>query len=302
MADAIPTEMTRRTTGDVTRAILRGLFDVMLANEPGTRAGLDPTPLHDFRVALRRTRSAISRLPGVLPQDVRERFGAEFKWLGAVTSPTRDYDVFLELLPAYESALGSQLGEDADLSEFGDRLQPRRNAEQSAMVEQLNSARYAELKDTWQSFLDGDPADWNAGSGAPDARRPAKDVASQEIWRSFERSMERASAIGDESPDEDFHELRKDLKKLRYLLEFFRDLYPQEELDESIAALKAIQDVLGEINDLAVQQQVVRELTPGHRLQPYLEARLRQQRDAFPAAFAEFGSEAVGERFRQLFG
>jgi CHAD domain-containing protein len=297
MADTIPAETNRRTAGDVTRDILRGLFDVMLANEAGTREGPDPTFLHDFRVALRRIRSAISRLPGVLPLDVRERFGGEFKWLGAVTSPTRDYDVFLELLPAYESALGLEPGGEADLTEFGTRLRLRRDEEHAAMVEQLNSARYAELKEAWEGFLDSDPAGWQA----PDASRPALDVASQEIWRSYEGSLERAVAIGEESPDEDFHELRKDLKKLRYLLEFFRELYPLEEIDGSIAALKTLQDVLGEINDLAVQQQIVRELGSGQRLLPYLEARLRQQRDSFPAAFEEFGSEAVDRRIRELF-
>lgn len=303
MADAIPTETTRRTAGDVTRDILRGLFDVMLANEQGTRARLDPTPLHAFRVALRRTRSAISRLPGVLPKHVCDRFGAEFKWLGAVTSATRDYDVFLELLPTYEAALSRDAtSEIPDYSDLGQQLQPRRDAEQVAMVEQLDSARYAELKTDWKSFLRGDPADWSAGSDAPDAPRPAKDVASQEIWRSFESSMDRASAIGDQSPDEDFHELRKDLKKLRYLLEFFREFFPQEEIDESIAALKTLQDILGEINDLAVQQLIVRELAPDQGLLPFLEARLRKQRESFPAAFAEVGSEGVRERFRALFG
>ena len=240
MADATPTETTRRTAGEATRDILRGLFDVMRANEQGTRQGLDSTPLHDFRVALRRTRSAISRLPGVLPQDVRDHFGTEFKWLGAVTSPTRDYDVFLELRPAYELEMGSAPGEEADLSEFGTRLQQRRDEEQSAMVREFDSERYAELKEAWQSFLDADPAAWDA----PDASHPATDVASNEIWRSYESSLERAVAIGDASPDEDFHELRKDLKKLRYLLEFFRDLYPLDEIDGSIAALKMIQDVL----------------------------------------------------------
>ena len=281
---------TQTTASEATRVILRGLYDAMMANEEGTREGEDPTFLHDFRVALRRKRSAIARLSGVLPQDVRDRFGAEFKWLGAVTSPTRDYDVFLELLPTYEL-------EEADLIEFETRLRQRRNQEQSAMVRELESERYAELKQAWEDFLDGDPVAWDA----PDASRPVKNVASEEIWRSYQGSLERAAAIGDESPDEEFHELRKDLKKLRYLMEFFRDLYPQEEIDASIAALKTIQDVLGEINDLAVQQQIVRELAPDLGLLPFLEARLRQQREAFPGPFAEFGSGDVDLRFRRLF-
>jgi len=50
------------------------------------------------------------------------------------------------------------------------------------------------------------------------------------------------------------HRLRIDGKKLRYLLEFFRAVFPAETVDPAIASLKRLQDNLGEFNDLQVQQ------------------------------------------------
>ncbi|MCK7497847.1 MAG: CHAD domain-containing protein [Comamonadaceae bacterium] len=57
------------------------------------------------------------------------------------------------------------------------------------------------------------------------------------------------------SPDHDLHRLRITGKKLRYLVEFFRDLYPAAEIDLLIKAMKGIQDFLGEYQDCTVQQE-----------------------------------------------
>ncbi|MCB1797819.1 MAG: CHAD domain-containing protein, partial [Gammaproteobacteria bacterium] len=57
---------------------------------------------------------------------------------------------------------------------------------------------------------------------------------------------------------EDMHALRKDCKKLRYLIEFFRGLYPQPALKGIIRALKDLLDNLGEFQDLEVQADTLR--------------------------------------------
>ena len=64
--------------------------------------------------------------------------------------------------------------------------------------------------------------------------------------------------IDDDSPDEALHRLRIDAKKLRYLLEFFRALYPPKEIGAVVGALKSLQDNLGDFNDLSVQQGAMR--------------------------------------------
>ncbi|MDH3871676.1 MAG: CHAD domain-containing protein, partial [Gammaproteobacteria bacterium] len=77
------------------KLILHRLLDIMLKNEAGTRVGTDTEFLHDFRVAIRRTRSALTQIKAVFTKRIVERYKAEFAWLGRQTSPSRDLDVYL---------------------------------------------------------------------------------------------------------------------------------------------------------------------------------------------------------------
>jgi CHAD domain-containing protein len=69
----------------------------------------------------------------------------------------------------------------------------------------------------------------------------------------FRRVLKEGRAIGDDSPHEALHELRKSCKKLRYLIEFFQSLYPEKELKPLLKALRRLLDNLGEFQDLEVQ-------------------------------------------------
>jgi len=75
--------------------VLTALFDTLTANVNGTVRDIDTEFLHDLRVAVRRTRSALKLTGDVLPGDMAARFRPEFKWLGDLTTPTRDLDVYL---------------------------------------------------------------------------------------------------------------------------------------------------------------------------------------------------------------
>ena len=44
--------------------------------------------------ALRRSRSVLANAAGVLPDDVRTRFGTELRWLAGSTGRARDLDVY----------------------------------------------------------------------------------------------------------------------------------------------------------------------------------------------------------------
>ena len=66
-----------------------------MANEPGVRANLDTEFLHDFRVAIRRTRSLLRQIRHVIPLDVGRYFSTGFSWVGRLTGPLRDLDVLI---------------------------------------------------------------------------------------------------------------------------------------------------------------------------------------------------------------
>lgn len=236
-------------TDEATLVIYRGLFATMQANEAGTRARTDPEFLHEYRVALRRTRAGLARLKGVFPERTIDRFKREFKWLGGVTGPVRDMDVQLLEIPSYEEDL------DADAREHLDPLKrwvaDEGNRAQAQLVKAFASARYTRLMTAWAQFLD---KPLPTRTQQPDARRPVTEVARERIWKLHNRIVKRGLAIDDDTPAESVHDLRLDAKKLRYLMEFFRRLFPTKQIKTQIAALKQLQEVLGRFNDFEVQQ------------------------------------------------
>ncbi len=235
-----------------TRAILLGLLDTLDANVDGARQALDPEFLHDLRVATRRTRSALSQIKGVLPSAVVDDFKLRFAWLQQVTGPVRDLDVSLLDFPQRKAALPPPLRDDLDPLRHW--LEWHHSAEQKALSEVLDSARFKALLRDWRTFLEA-----RAGNGAEHATTPVKVVADKRIRRMLKRVRKEGRAINPASPPEDLHELRKSCKKLRYLMEFFQSLYPTHEIKVLIKQTKVLLDNLGGFQDLAVQADHLRE-------------------------------------------
>ncbi len=293
-----------------TKSILLHLLDAIEANEAGTRTDLDSEFLHDFRVAIRRTRSALSQIKGVFPQRVLERFQPEFAWLGQVTGPTRDMDVYLLKFAEYRASLPASL-QDA-LEPLHRFLRAHQKTEQQALAKALDSARYRKLKD-WRAFLESPVP---KRSSLPNATRPTIEVASERIWRVYRRVLKEGQAIGPQTPAEALHELRKTCKKLRYLMEFFQGLYPATHLRKLIKALKMFQENLGDFQDFEVQvvtlkrfsQQMMEEgEVPAETLMAMgiliegLGKRQHRAREAFAARFTKFALAENRRLFKALF-
>lgn len=105
--------------------------------------------------------------------------------------------------------------------------------------------------------------DGAAGSDAaagPDAALPVGDVAGRRIAKVYRRMVKMGAAIDDDTPAEALHELRKQGKELRYLLEFFSSLYPSAVVKPMVSSLKELQDVLGRFQDREVQADLLRSL------------------------------------------
>ncbi|MGD0937407.1 MAG: CHAD domain-containing protein, partial [Streptosporangiaceae bacterium] len=92
----VDAELTAQMPASVAVAtVLLRLLDTLELNLDGVLRDIDTEFLHDLRVSVRRTRSAIKLLGGVLPDGLAGPYAAEFKWLGELTTPTRDLDVHL---------------------------------------------------------------------------------------------------------------------------------------------------------------------------------------------------------------
>jgi CHAD domain-containing protein len=298
--------------GEALRRILLELLETMECNLEGMRTALDSEFLHDFRVAVRRTRSAFSQVKGVLPAKVLNRFRPGFKWLGQITGPTRDLDVYLLKLPAYRNSLPQVMQES--LQPLHDFLARHQKQEQRKLARSLSTVRFRRLLDDWRSFLEADwmPHDWPAK-----ADQPIGPLANKQIWKSYRRVMRAGAAIREDSPPEVLHELRIRCKKLRYLMEFFISLYPQKEIRTQIKALKSLQDNLGDFHDLEVQAEALRRFgsemqterrnLPGETLMVIgmlidaLQRHQQAERRKFVKCFARFARPGNQRLCREMF-
>lgn len=294
------------------KAILRQLLASLQANEEGVRTCLDTEFLHDFRVAVRRARSALTQIKGVFPPETIAGLRSDLGWLGEQTNLARDLDVYLLGFDSYLASLPAALRPHLDpLRDYLSRRQQQAYAELARLLE---SADYRRAVQAWRTFVE-DPSP--STPTAPEALTPVSSLASKRIWRVYRRVMKQGGAITRNSPAEPLHELRITCKKLRYLMEFFVSLYPTKPARKMIKALKAFQDNLGEFHDLQVQQESLRKFTTEmleeqdlssetkqamEHLVSGLKKRQARVRKDFRERFHAFSRASVVTQFRDLFG
>jgi CHAD domain-containing protein len=260
--------------------IMLRLLDTIEANLPGVLRDIDTEFLHDLRVSVRRTRSALKLFGDVLtvpaggkargtrltPADLG-RFAADFKWVGDLTTPTRDLDV--HLLDFEETARALRAAKPDDLEPFRVYLEQRRIKEFRALARGLRSARFTKLTREWRAALTKvRDSSGNARTGATvrsgqaigRAGETAGTLAAERTRRAFTKVAKRGAAITPASPHESLHDLRKRCKELRYALEFFAPLYDPAAYGKVVGDLKRLQDCLGQFQDTEVQIYEIRTL------------------------------------------
>lgn len=236
------------------REVFGAYLGVIRAHREGTRRALDPEFLHDFRVAVRRTRALLRGVKAALAPATYDRFREEFRWLARQTSRARDLDVYL-----------------LDFDDFAARLAP---ADRPALdpvrrwLEQETAREHARLADT----LAGDRVDtilddWAAaieseafGREPAEGDRTAGAFAARVVDRAHRRVLRDGRAITAASPDEALHDLRKRAKALRYLIDGFRGAFDRKTVKKQIRHLKDLQDNLGRHQDRAVQVETLRHI------------------------------------------
>jgi CHAD domain-containing protein len=280
------------------RRVLANLAATIEHNLPGTIEDIDVEFLHELRVAVRRSRSVLAQGKGVLPADIRDRYRRDFGWLGEVTGPARDLDVYVLGWADYVSPLA--LDDPTSLDRVLTELEDRRKAAHNELARALRSDRFGEVLDSWRLWL-ADP-DVEAETDAPIGPVIAKRIA-----KAQDKVLTDGRSITPASPPERLHDLRKDTKKLRYLLECFGSLFPTKARKAFVGQLKALQDNLGEHQDAEVHLAQLRDLAHDlharatvdtdallamGRLSDHLDRRRARERADFVKRFAAYDTKA----------
>lgn len=250
--------------------ILLRLLDIIDANVGGVLRDIDTEFLHDLRVSVRRTRSALKLFGDVLglPREDLAFFTAEFGWVGDVTTPTRDLDVHLLDFAQMASALAA--AKPDDLEPFRGYLDQRRRKEFRALTRALRSPRFNAVTQAWRAKITAiEQGHGAAGVAADRSGKPVKaapesgsvgTLAAERTRVSFVKVARKGGAITPDSPPESLHDLRKRCKELRYSLEFFAPLHDPAGYGKVVGDLKRLQDCLGEFQDTEVQIGEIRAL------------------------------------------
>jgi CHAD domain-containing protein len=310
MGVMIPLVAAQLPTETALRRICLDQLHAIEQHRPGARLGRDPEALHDLRVAVRRTRCVLAEFRNVLPAEAGGHFRNEFRWVGEISGPVRDLDVYLEHLPDYYALLAGDAV--ADLAPFRRFLLRHRWIERRRLVRRLDSRRFEGLLIDWKAFLTvNDGVVWPVAAG-----QAVGEMARRRIWKRYRALVREGAAIAADTPDQALHRLRISGKKLRYLLEFFRPLYPTAELDTLIKAMKGLQDFLGAYQDCTVQQLRLRELAGQmaveggvpvataaalENLIEILQQRRKRLRRRFAECFAVFSHGRARRGFVRLF-
>jgi len=115
--------------------ILEQLLQTIRQNQKGIQLDIDSEFLHDFRVAIRRTRVVLNQIKEVLPPDITGTYRQEFAILGRLTNRLRDLDVYLLKQDSYRTMLPEPLWPGLDL--IFRTFAAERRSELNRVVQQL---------------------------------------------------------------------------------------------------------------------------------------------------------------------
>lgn len=309
-AETFPALAPEARADAATKRILRHLLAVLEHNQAVFLRGGDGEALHDLRVAVRRTRCALSQIKLVFPAPRVRRFATGFAALGRASSAARDLEVYVRSFGDQAQALPEPLRQA--LAPIQALLAQRHEQELHNLRAYLQSAAHRRLLADWRAFLDAPVPN---RSRLAHAAQPVASIAGRRIWKTYRKVVAEGRAIDAHSPPQALHELRKACKKLRYLLEFFHSLYPARQHQRLVRALKTLQDELGAYQDCQVQAATLLQLA-GQSAPPGADAvtfmamgalfqRLEDQaglaRCRSLRRYGEFAAAKVRHRFAALF-
>lgn len=291
-----------RSMRDVLAGVMSQYRAQLIVAEAGVVDDRDIEPLHQFRVAIRRTRALVRKFGDCLDRRALTRFQSDFAWLAKAAGRQRDLDVLLEQLDG--ERMPRLAGEPA--AALRAEIAERRRRARRALLRVLTSARYRQLKVDWFHFLDE-----QRNSGA--APVPAREFAAVSLRSGWDDLCRRAGRVGPGSRFRRLHALRKDGKELRYALEAFTEVFGEEAIAELARPLRRLQDDLGDLCDRHVQVQMLGEMLRGHessdaaaptvialrQWRRALRAQLRSARQQVVKRCRKFGRKRNRRRFRK---
>lgn len=254
---AAPLKLSRRMNVEQAfEAVARSCIDQIQANVDGVARFHDAESLHQMRIGLRRLDAALTLFGDAVwvPSDIERETG----WLMNQLGPVRDWDVLMEsTLPRVSSAVS----QPESLAGVHKALQQKAVVLHRQAGGAVASDRFSQLIANLDSWIG--QRGWRQGL-APKARMRLKahvgQFASGLLDKENGRLLKRGSKLKGAGVRAR-HRVRIAAKRARYATEFFAALYPEKQVRPYVRALSTLQDYLGWLNDAAVAERLLGELS-----------------------------------------
>ena len=248
--------------------VVQGCLDQVLSNERPVLVNDDPEGVHQMRVGLRRLRSALTLFKRVIPDEQRSALNDEVRWLTGELGGARDADVQAEEIigPVAAHMRASGMEDSQEFAHLMALIADERRIGRAAARAAVASRRFTALVLDLSAWLaNNDVRKQPLSQDSALLFRPVPELACRLLAQRHKKVVRRARRYAD-LPIAEKHELRKDVKRLRYACEFFRALYAEESgrTGKAVKAygtrLAGLQDVLGYLNDVAVAEEYIAHL------------------------------------------
>ena len=206
--------------------------------------------IHDIRTSIRRLRASYQSLPKSIRNKKKiKKFVAKSKELFSINSKVRDYDIIFEMLSEYVSSEKAPKHEQQQLSQSSRAI--------SNLLKSLETVRNRELTESKTLAVE------LRKLSVPKLGDNNINISEKKLKKRFNNVVGKlANTIEKNYPVVlssskrliELHEMRKDCKKLRYLLELLpidRDIknLDKDKVSQLIDELEKVQDMLGTIHD-----------------------------------------------------
>jgi inorganic triphosphatase YgiF len=248
------------TRRDAFRIIGRACLKQIVGNERPLLAG-HGDGVHQMRVGIRRLRAAMSLFKDIIDDPQTRAIKVELKWLAGELAPARELEVLLQQVVAPARRRGARWDGIPSLSRD---LAVRREAALARAQHAVTSARFRALTLDVAAWLE--VGAWTEPQDDLVRERgdlPIEASAADELRRRWKKIRKRGKALTRLTPRRR-HRLRIQAKKVRYAAEFFAGVFPGKRAarrrEKFLAALERLQDGLGELNDIAVHEDLIRAM------------------------------------------
>ena len=248
------TAVGRETTGAAAfQLIARDALIQIAGNARLLQRAHNPDVLHQARVGLRRLRAALSMFKGMLDAEGLNAARNETRWLAGELAEARDIDVFLQ-----RSQTHDDIEEDPGRAAFFRALRIAQAEAYERALAAVRSDRFRGLLLNLAQWIEVGAWLRLANDEQRGLREGAAAALASPIMDKLDRRVRRRSRKFMHIDPVARHDLRKQAKKLRYGAAFFGEAFGQhpKRRHRFLAALKGLQDQLGELNDLRVARAV----------------------------------------------